>query len=60
MYLQLEIRGKDCQLDDLTSVDVITVCKVIQKIIIRMDFRYLSDVNKRAKKVCLEPKIHFS
>ena len=47
------------QLDHVTSVIGITVCKVILKIITKMDFRYQRDVNKRAKKVCLVPNIFF-
>ena len=38
----------------------ITVCKVIQKTITKMNFRYQTDVNKRAKNVCLVPKNYFS
>ena len=48
------------QLDHVMSVIAVTVRKVIQKLIIQMDFPYQTEVKKRAKKVCLVPKINFS
>ena len=36
-----------------------TVCKVVRKLIIKMDFRCQTDVNNRVKKVCLSRKIYF-
>ena len=47
------------QLDHVTSGISITVFKVIRKIITEMDLWYQTDVNRRAKKVCLVAKIHF-
>ena len=47
------------QLDHVTSVIAITVCKIIQKIIIKMNYRYQADVNKRAK-VYLVAKLYFN
>ena len=38
------------QPDDLTSIIAITICEVIRKFVSKMDFRYQTDVNKRAKK----------
>ena len=48
------------QPDHVTSVTAITVSKVIRKIITKMNFRYQTDVTKRAKKVCLVRKIYSS
>ena len=48
------------QPDHVMSVNIITVCKIIRKVITKMNFRYQIDVTKRAKKICLVPKIYFS
>ena len=48
------------RLKHVTLVIVNTVCKVIRKIIDKMDFLYETEVNERAKKVCLVPKIYFT
>ena len=38
------------QLNHMTSVIVITVCKVIQKIITKIDFWYQADIKKRPRR----------
>ena len=48
------------QLDHVTLVIAITVLKAVQKIIIEMNFRYQTDVNRSVKKICLVHKICFS
>ena len=48
------------QVNFMASVIEITVCKVNQKLMTKMDFRYQTDVNNRVKKVYMVPKIHFN
>ena len=48
------------QMNYVTLVIEITVCKFVPKTITKMDFRYQTDVNKKAKKVpSLVLKIYF-
>ena len=57
--VNLSLKAMD-QLNHVTSVITITVCKFIKKLITEIDFWYKIDLNRTSKKVCLVPKIHFS
>ena len=48
------------QPDHVTSVIAVTVCKVIRKRKTKVNFLYQIDVTKRAKKVCMAPKVYFN
>ena len=46
------------QSDQIMSVITVRVCKVIQKIIIKIDFQYWTDVNKKPpRSICYQKSI---
>ena len=58
--MKLNLMVSHMNLRDVTSVIEITLYKVVQKIMTKMDFRYQTDVNNRVKEVCLVRKIYVS